>query len=117
MRRPPGIGTLRAAWWAERAFRRARSELSDGGLRSVRLPPPPRLPYEAGRGVYAVLRRRDPSCLERSLVIQRWLAAHGDARDVVIGTSGVVEFEAHAWLDGDAASAARFNELTRLPAP
>jgi Transglutaminase-like superfamily len=117
MRRPPSIGTLRAAWWAERALRHARSELSDGGLRGVSLPAPPRLPRRAERGMHALLRRRDASCLERSLVVQRWLAAHDDRRDVVIGTSGVEGFEAHAWLDGDLASAAGFSELTRLPAP
>lgn len=117
MRRPPGIGTLRAAWWTERALRRARNELSGGALRGVTLPAPPRLPRRAERGVFAILRRRDPSCLERSLVLQRWLAAQGDARDVVIGTTGVEGFAAHAWLEGDLGSAARYTELARLPAP
>jgi hypothetical protein len=115
MRRPPGTRTLRAAWWTDRALRRARAGLRDGGLRSVPLPAPPRLPAGAERGVRAVLRRREPSCLERSLVLQRWLAAHGDPRDVVIGTTGAADFEAHAWLDGEEAGTARFTELTRLP--
>ena len=50
-----------------------------------------------------VLSRRDPSCLERSLVLQRWLAAHGDPRDVVVGTEGGARtsFTAHAWLEGE----------------
>jgi Transglutaminase-like superfamily len=113
MRRPPGIRTLRAAWWTARALRRARAGLRDGGLRSVPLPTPPRLPPGAERGVRAVLLMRRPSCLERSLVLQRWLAAHGDLRDVVIGTTGATAFEAHAWLDGEEAE--RFTELTRLP--
>ena len=115
MRRPPDIATLRAAWWTDRALRRARGDLRDGELREVRLPAPPRLPPAAERGVHAVLRRRGHSCLERSLVLQRWLAAHGDARDVVIGTTGVAGFKAHAWLDGDEEGAARFVELSRLP--
>jgi Transglutaminase-like superfamily len=113
MRRPPGIRTLRAAWWTDRALRRARAELSDGDLRAVELPRPPRLPAGAVRGVRAVLRRREPSCLERSLVLQRWLAAHGDPRDVVIGTTGTSAFEAHAWLEGE--DAGHYTELTRLP--
>jgi hypothetical protein len=112
MRRPPGIRTLRAAWWTERALRRAHADLRDGALRSVALPEPPR---GGERGVRAMLRRRDPSCLERSLVLQRWLAAHGDPRDVVIGTTGAAGFEAHAWLDGEEAGVARFTEITRLP--
>jgi hypothetical protein len=117
MRRPPGIAALRAAWWTDRALRRARADLRDGELRDVALPAPPRLPEHAERGVYALLRRREHSCLERSLVLQRWLAAHGDARDVVIGTTGVEGFAAHAWLEGDLGSAARYVELARLPAP
>ena len=115
MRRPPDIATLRAAWWTDRALRRARTDLGDGALREVVLPAPPRLPAGAERGVRAVLRRRENSCLERSLVLQRWLAAHGDARDVVIGTTGPAAFQAHAWLDGDEHSAARYVELSRLP--
>jgi hypothetical protein len=117
MRRPPDIATLRAALWTGRALRRARHELRDGELRGVALPAPPDVPAGAERGVYAVLRRREHSCLERSLILQRWLAAHGDAREVVIGTTGVESFAAHAWLDGDAESAGRYVELARLPAP
>jgi hypothetical protein len=117
MRRPPGIATLRAAWWTDRALKHARAELRDGGLRSVTLPAPPRLPEDADRGMHAILRRREHSCLEGSLVIQRWLAAHGDPRDVVIGTTGVEGFAAHAWIEGDLGSAARYTELARLPAP
>jgi hypothetical protein len=113
MRRPPDIATLRAAWWTDRALRRARTDLGDGALRAVVLPAPPRLPAGAERGVRAVLRRREHSCLERSLVLQRWLAAHGDARDVVIGTTGPAGFQAHAWLDGD--DDAGYVELARLP--
>jgi hypothetical protein len=117
MRRPPGIATLRAAWWTDRALRHARAELRDGALRSVTLPAPPRLPERAERGMHVILRRREHSCLERSLVIQRWLAAHGDPRDVVIGATGAADFAAHAWLEGDLGSAARYVELARLPAP
>jgi Transglutaminase-like superfamily len=117
MRRPPGIATLRAALWTGRALRRARTELRDGELRGVALPAPPRVAPGAERGVHAVLRRREHSCLERSLIMQRWLAAHGDARDVVIGTTGVAGFAAHAWLEGDPDGTARFVELARLPAP
>ena len=42
--------------------------------------------------MHAVLRRREPSCLERSLVLQRWLAAHGERRGVLgIETEHLVE--------------------------
>jgi hypothetical protein len=117
MRRPPDLATVRAALWTGRALQRARRELRDGELRGVALPAPPHVPAHAERGVRAVLRRREHSCLEGSLIMQRWLAAHGDPRDVVIGTTGVEGFKAHAWLEGDPDGAARFVELARLPAP
>jgi hypothetical protein len=88
---------------------------------------PPRLPRSAGIGVQAVLDRTVPTCLEGALVAQRWFAAHGDSRDVVIGvtTSGADDlavahdgFAAHAWLDGrDPDAAATYLEMYRIPAP
>ena len=63
---------------------------------------PPALPSDAIRGVSAALRRTRASCLERSLVLQRWYAAHGQRRDLIIGvTAPGEEFRAHAWLEGD----------------
>ena len=76
------------------------------------------MPAAAGRGVSAVLRRSRATCLVRSSVRQRWLAAHGDRRDLVIGVKPPAEgFAAHAWLDGDPESTLEgFTELTRVPA-
>jgi hypothetical protein len=70
--------------------------------------------------VAAVLRRRQATCLERSLVLQRWLAAHGDRRDLVIGVKAPgEEFGAHAWLEGEPPTdgISEFTELLRRPAP
>jgi hypothetical protein len=48
------------------------------------------------------------------LVLQRWLAAHGDQRDVIIGVLAPAEgFGAHAWLEGETPSSP-FQELTRV---
>jgi hypothetical protein len=59
-----------------------------------------------------VLRRLEPSCLGRALVLQRWLASQGALREVVIGvTAPGADFRAHAWLDGE--SAPDFQEITR----
>jgi hypothetical protein len=112
------IQNLRAAWWADRALRRARRELSQTGLRGFVLLPPPRLPASAERGVQAVLRRRNGTCLERALILQGWRRAHGDAREIVIGVRNLSStFQAHAWLDGDPdEQAASFEELLRVPA-
>jgi hypothetical protein len=112
------LASVRAAWWAEREFRRVRRTLRRGGIEAARVTPPPALPARARRGVMAVLRRRPATCLERALVLQSWHAAHGNRRDVVIGIRGPSSsFEAHAWLDGEPdAVASSFEELTRLPA-
>ncbi len=113
--RPPDLPTLRAALWALRALRIARRQLKSDGIERLRIPAPPALPESAARGVRVVLRHREPTCLEEALVLQRWLAAHGVARDVVVGVRGPLEFGAHAWLDGDLAPArAGYLELVRV---
>jgi hypothetical protein len=100
-RRPPRRADLRAAVWAWRALRSTRVQLREGAVRGVRVPAAPPLPAAAIRGVRVVLRRLEPSCLERALVIQRWLATQGIERDVVVGThGGAGDFSAHAWVDG-----------------
>ena len=65
-----------------------------------------------------VLRRSPATCLESALVLQAWLAAQGDPRDVVIGVASPASgFAAHAWVDGEPDRVSRgFDELTRLPA-
>jgi hypothetical protein len=110
---------LRAAWWALRAVRRTRRRLREGGLDAALAPPaPPPLTDEAVRGVRAVLRRTGATCIVRSIVLQAWLAAHGDARDLIVGvTEPGAAFEAHAWLEGDPPHGnAPFHELLRRPA-
>ena len=58
------------------------------------------------------------TCLERCLVLQRWLDACGRPIDVVIGVSGgSASFAAHAWLEGDQRAAVEYRELIRIPPP
>lgn len=117
MRRAPDLPTLRAALWALLALRRTRRALKRDRVTDVRVLPPPALPTSAGRGVRAVIRRSDPTCLERALVLQAWNVAHGEPRDVVIGVNGTGEdFAAHAWLDGEPDGHGQYHELMRVPA-
>ena len=94
--------TLRAAWWTLCAAHRVRRQLDQSGIEYLAVPHPPRLHSGAARGVAAVLRRREESCLVRAAIWQEWHAAHGVRRDLVIGvTSPGPDFAAHAWLEGD----------------
>src|ERR1017187_629909 len=95
-----GFPTLRAAWWAVFALRKLRGEISEQGL-ETQVTGPPQLAPEGLRGVEAALRRRRATCLERSLIVQRWLIAHDAPHEVLIGVSGGADrIEAHAWIDG-----------------
>jgi hypothetical protein len=69
--------------------------------------------------VNAVLRRMPHTCLERALVLQKWLAAHGEAKDVVIAvTSREGGFRAHAWVEeAELSPLEGFAELQRVPLP
>lgn len=112
----PTVADARAGLWAWRALRTARARLADGEVRDVLLPAPPAVPQRAGRAVRVVLRRQEPSCLERALVLQRWLTAHGVVKDVVVGTQGNsrTEFKAHAWVDGEPQGDLAYVEILRL---
>jgi len=107
---------VRGAWWTVRAVREARRRLSAQGLAGFTLTPPPALPPSAERGVRLVLRRLSPSCLERALVLQTWLAAHGRAHDVVVGVRKAGrDFRAHAWIDVEESwQRGDYREITRL---
>lgn len=109
--------TVRAATWAYRSLRTTTRELRRVGVGAV-VPPPPDLPAGSRRGVQAVLRRTSPTCLERSMVLQKWLLAHGVPCEVVVGVRrGDDGVGAHAWLDvEDGEPATRpFVEIHRLP--
>jgi Transglutaminase-like superfamily len=109
---------LRAAWWAMRALRRVRRDLARDGV-NAQVRPPPSLPDMAGRGVLAVVKRSSATCLEESLVLQCWLAAHGQPHDVVIGVApGGGGIDAHAWVEGTQDTGLEaYVELHRLPPP
>jgi hypothetical protein len=112
-----GRQTMAAAWWAHRALRSTRGRLAVDGVRTV-VPPPPPLSPGATRGVLGVLRRQPTTCLERTLVLQRWLASCGEPYEVILGVATTERFVAHAWLPFEEGARTRpFAELTRIPPP
>ena len=109
--------TFRAALWAHVSLRVTARRLSKRGI-TAEVPAPPHLMAGSRRGVEAVLRRSSPTCLERSLVLQRWLFQHGVPCEVVIGVKrGASGVQAHAWLDVEQGQelVREFTEIHRLP--
>ena len=100
-------------------MRSLRVDLRADGLHAE-LTPPPRLPGTAVRGVTATAQLLHATCLERSLLLQKWLLAQGSPHTLVIGvpSPGDEPFIAHAWLEGleRADDGARYAEFVRLEA-
>jgi hypothetical protein len=95
----------------------ARRRVAAGGLPPFELPKAPAVPLSAGYGVELALRPPVFTCLVRASVRQAWFAAHGVARDLVIGVTTPDDFKAHAWLEGDDPRASTgYSELYRRPA-
>ena len=89
--------------WTELSLRRVRRELADRRV-TARVPPSILVSPLSTRAAAGWLRARRASCLERSLIMQRWLFAGGEPHDVLIGVaSSTSPISAHAWLDNEAA--------------
>ncbi|MFF0153001.1 lasso peptide biosynthesis B2 protein [Micromonospora sp. NPDC005203] len=119
MVRRGGLPAVRAAVWTLRAVWSVRRQLTRQDLASVRLPTPPPGAAAHRSVVLGVLRRTEASCLQRSLVLQRWYAGQRIRRTVVIGvTAPSAGFHAHAWLDGETdAEREEMVEILRHPTP
>jgi hypothetical protein len=100
------------------ALHRLRREIPSEGL-DVRVLAPRTASSRGVRGVEAALRLRHATCLERSLIVQRWLMADGSPHDVLVGVNGGARsMEAHAWIDrydsADEGESESFRVLTRV---
>jgi hypothetical protein len=115
--RPPTPAQARAGLWALHALARAVRHLRRRPIEALRLPRPPRLGLDATRGVDVVLNRLHATCLQKSVVQQRWYAEHDVPYDVVIGVgSPKLGFKAHAWLEEPGQlTETEYTEIHRLP--
>lgn len=112
------IDRARAAGWSGRAWWQARRQLRRRRLVDIAVRTPPPHPSGHGRGsVLATLALLRASCLERAVVLQRWDAADGRRRDLLIGvTRAGGRTRGHAWLEGEDPRGA-FTVIHRRPAP
>lgn len=107
---------LGGAAWATGALALVRWRLRHRSAVEVRAPVAPALGERGGRGVAAALRRREATCLERSLVHQSWLGRLGHHTDVAVGVrpdAGGYAF--HAWIPGMDEQEGLYTELSRIP--
>lgn len=113
------LDTVRVARWSLLAHRSGREQLrADDGLRTLQLSAPPFLRAGDRAAVQLVLRARNATCLEKAVVLQRFDAAAGRPRTLVVGvTSPRTGFRAHAWLDGDPQTDPDLQEILRHEAP
>ena len=110
---------IRAFTWGVRSIRAARTRLRAGASAlAVTLPAPPAISVTGVRGVRLAARVLHASCLERSLVLQRWFLQQGREIDVLIGVArDGDEMLAHAWLEGEEWRNDRaYVEMTRVSA-
>ena len=101
--------------WLDTGLADIRTSLQTVGIDArSRLPDPPYASPWLTRLVAARLAMQHATCLERSLMMQRWLMAIGRPHDVLIGVRSPRETTiAHAWLDHE--SSRGHHILLRLP--
>lgn len=101
--------------WADQELVAVRRGLDTEGINArLRVPDPPyAAPWLTGL-VAARLAMLHATCLERSLIMQRWMLAIGRPHDVLIGVKSPRETTiAHAWLDHE--DSRGHHVLMRLP--
>ncbi len=101
MKRLSACRPLIRAWavgWTFFALRRLRRDIPTQGL-DVRVQSPSIASPNGVRAVAFALKAQRATCLERSLVLQQWLASSGRPYEVLIGVASGASVEAHAWID------------------
>ena len=105
--------------WTLLTLHRTRRQLALAPLADLNLTAPPAAGQAGMRTVDRVLAHRSANCMEIALVMQRWLAGQGIARDLLIGVTAPGDrFRAHAWLDHpDGVDDPELKEIHRRPPP
>jgi hypothetical protein len=101
--------------WSDESLLAVRQGLDTEGIDTrLRVPDPPyAAPWLTGL-IAARLAMLHATCLERSLIMQRWMMAIGRPHDVLIGVKSPRETTiAHAWLDHEDSQG--HHVLLRLP--
>ncbi len=110
-------GAARTLLWSVRMVGRVRKQLPQRPFSEVVLSTPPALDVRSRSAMNAGLRLRRASCLERALLRQRFDAANGVQRTLIIAvTSPADGFRAHSWLEGDRQQDTSMREIVRHPA-
>jgi Transglutaminase-like superfamily len=102
--------------WLDRGLADVRKSLQADGIDQARsrLTDPPYAMRWLTFLVAARLSMQRATCLERSLIMQRWLMATGQPHDLLIGVRSPRETTiAHAWLDHE--DSMSHHVLMRLP--
>jgi hypothetical protein len=101
--------------WLDAGLAEVRTRLSAEGIDACsHLSDPPYAARWLTGLVAARLSMQRATCLERSLIMQRWLMATGQPHDVLIGVRSPRETTiAHAWLDHE--DSRGHHVLMRLP--
>lgn len=111
---------IAGARWAIEQHRLVHGRLKEDGL-GAEVQPPPTVLRGSLRGARMALWVRRATCLERSMILQRWWATRGVGLDVVIGVRNPNRHRgpmAHAWVDWfDRDWTHRFAEIRRIPPP
>ena len=111
-------GAARTLLWSLRMVGRIREQVPQRSFRDIALSAPPALDRRSRSAVNAGLRLRRATCLEQALLRQRFDAANGVDRTLIIAVSSPANgFRAHSWLEGEPQRDQSLREIVRHPAP
>ncbi len=111
-------GSARTLFWSMRMVVRVRKQLPYKPFGEVLLSGPPASDPLSRSAMNAGLRLRRATCLEQALLRQRFDAANGLQRTLIIAVTNPADgFRAHSWLEGERQPDPSMREIARHPGP